>query len=110
MSNVKAVDQGIPYGVYTWRINGRTVVNENREHLIAPARKGDLRAIKRLKDFVNNVLDIHEGEAVFVEGARPVSQEEWEDQMARLQNGQVPDPYDLGSLIEDYKFQKELDK
>lgn len=101
MNKPKIVDQGIKYGVYTWRINGKPLVNENYEYLVAPARRGDVRAIARLKKYVNEEFGIFEGEAVFEEGARPISQQEWEEQMDRLMNGETPDPYDLGALVED---------
>lgn len=110
MSNFKAVDEGIPYGVYIWRINGKAIVDENFNYLVAPARRGDLNAIAKLTSFVRNELGITEGEATFEEGARPISEEEWEDQMDRMKNGETPDPYDLGNLIDEAKYQKELDK
>lgn len=110
MNNFKLVDEGIPYGVYVWRINGKAVVNENLEYLVAPARRGDQKAIERLTAFVRNELGIHEGEAVFEEGARPISEGEWEEQMERMQNGETPDPYDLGNLIDEHRYEKELER
>lgn len=110
MSNFKRVDEGIPYGVYTWRINGKAVVDQDLNYLIAPARRGDVRAIQRITSFVREELGITEGGPVFEEGVRPISEDEWENQMARMQNGETPDPYDLGNLIEEAKYQKELDK
>jgi hypothetical protein len=104
----RVVDEGIPYGVYVWRINGKAVVNENFEYLVAPARRGDLAAIARLKKFVNLELGILEGEAVFEEGSRPISQQEWELQMERLLNGETPDPYDLGNLLDEQRSKKEF--
>jgi hypothetical protein len=109
MSNLKAVQQGIPYGVYIWRIDGKAVVNEDLEYLQIASRRGDQSKIAALKKFVNDVLDIHEGEAFFEEGSRPISHEEWEDQMARQRNGEVPDPYDLGNLIEEYNYERGID-
>lgn len=110
MSKPKIVDEGIPFGVYVWRIDGKAVVDEDFNYLVAPARRGDLRAIKRLTEFVRNELGITEGGPCFEEGARPISQDEFEDQMARMQAGETPDPYDIGNLIDEYKYQKELDK
>jgi hypothetical protein len=106
---MKVVDEGIPYGVYIWQVNGKTIVDEDRNYLIAPARRGDLRAIARLKDFVNKELGIFEGQAVFEEGARPISDEEWEEQKERSLAGEVPDKYDLGNLIDEYKYRQEVD-
>ena len=109
MSNAKIVDEGIPYGVYTWQVDGKPVVDEDFNYLVAPARRGDMRAIKRLTDFVHNELGIDKGGPVFREGVRPISQTEWEDQKARQLAGYAPDPYDLGNLIDDYNYQKDLD-
>lgn len=109
MTNIKKIDEGIPYGVYIWEINGKPVVNENRDYLIAPARRGDLAAIRRLTNFVQREYEIFEGGPVFKEGVRPISEHEWEDQMARMQAGEEPDQYDLGSLIDTYNYQKGLD-
>lgn len=105
----QVVSDNIPYGVYVWRINGKTVIDQDHNMLVAPARRGDVRVIKKITDFVRRELDIQEGEAVFMEGVRPISDDEWEDQKARQAAGLVPDPYDLGNLIEEQKFQKELD-
>jgi len=110
MSGYKIVDEGIPYGVYTWRIDGKPVVDENFNYLVAPARRGDMKAVAKLIAFVHNELGIMEGGPVFEEGARPISEGEWEEEMARMQNGETPDPYDIGNLIDEYKYQKELDK
>lgn len=107
---MKPVSDGIPYGVYIWRINGKPVVNENLDYVQIASRRGDLNKIARLKKFVNEELGIFDGGPYFEEGSRPISQEEWEDQMARQMNGQVPDPYDLGNLIDEYRYQKEMDK
>ncbi len=107
--SIKKVDEGIPYGVYIWEINGKPVVNQDYDYLVAPARRGDLAAMKRLKDYVAKNFDIHEGGPVFKEGVRPISESEWEEQMTRLQNGEQADPYDLGELIDNYNYQKGLD-
>ena len=109
MSKMKVVDEGIPYGVYIWRVDGRPIVDEEFNYLCAPARRGDLTAIAKLSRFVKNELGIHEGEAYFEEGVRPVSQDEYEDQKARQLAGDVPDPYDLGNLIDEYNYRKEVD-
>lgn len=107
--SVKIIDEGIPYGVYIWEIDGRPVVDEDFNYLIAPARRGDLRAISRLTDFVHRELGIFDGGPVFQEGARPISEQEWREQNDRAAAGEVADPYDLGNLIDEYNYRKELD-
>lgn len=109
MSGFKIVDEGIPYGVYIWRVNGKPIIDEDFNYLVAPARRGDQKAIAKLKSFVNDQLGIFEGEAYFEEGARPISQDEWEDQRARGIAGETPDKYDLGNLIDEHNFRKEVD-
>jgi hypothetical protein len=109
MSGFRPVQQGIPYGVYIWRIHGKAVVNEDLEYLQIASKRGDQKKIAALKKFVNEELGIFEGEPCFEEGARPISHEEWEHQMARQADGLVPDEYDLGNLIDEYNYAKELD-
>lgn len=109
MSGFKVVDEGIPYGVYIWRINGKPLVNENYDYLQIASKRGDFTKAAKLKEFVNNELGIYEGEPHFMEGVRPISQAEYEDQMDRQLAGETPDPYDLGNLIEEYNYRKELD-
>lgn len=109
MSRLQAVDQGIPYGVYIWQVDGKPVVNENYDYLQIASRRGDQRKIHALKEFVNKNIGIYEGQAVFVEGARPVSEDEYNQQRERQAAGLVADPYDLGNLIDEYKHEKALD-
>lgn len=105
--NPGLVDEGIPYGVYVWVIDGREVVDEDGNHLVAPARRGDFRAIRRLTEFVKNQIGLDEGGPEFREGVRPVSQMEWEEQRTRMEDGYVADPYDLGNLIDEMKSKKD---
>lgn len=109
MSGFKRVDEGIPYGVYIWAVNGKPVVNEDFEYLQIASKRGDLRKISALQEFVNKELGIYEGRAVFQEGVRPVSHEEWEHQKERQLAGDVPDQYDLGNLIDELNYRKEVD-
>lgn len=109
MNAPQIVDEGIPYGVYIWTVDGRPLVNENFDYLQIASRRGDQNKIFALRDFVRKEIGIFEGEPKFLEGARPVSEEEYQDQKERQAAGEVPDPYDLGNLIDEYKYQKEFD-
>lgn len=104
----EVVGQNIPYGVYVWRINGRPIVNENYDYLQIASKRGDITKIAKLQKFVKEELGIFDGEAFFEEGARPISESEWEEQKARQIDGEVADPYDLGNLIEEMNYQKEM--
>lgn len=108
MKNIELVDD-IPFGVYVWKdANGKYVVDSDYNYMCIPSRKGDLKRIAALQR-VAEAHGIVGGTAEFRSGARPISDAEWEEQMARQAAGEVPDQYDLGSLIEDYKYQKEFE-
>lgn len=100
----------INYGVYIWRdARGRAVVNEDFEYLMVASKKDDAKKIRLLQEAARH-YGIEDGYAEFCAGSRPISNEEWEHQVARQQDGLVPDEYDLGNLIDEYKYQKELDE
>lgn len=58
------------------------------------AMRGDLRAMTEIGQVARNMG--FEGSAEFVEGARKISEEEWENQRDRFFAGLTPDPYDIG--------------
>lgn len=110
LSKNPGVVDDISYGVYIWRDSqGRAVVNDELEYLMIASKKGDLRKVEQLQAAVRS-YGITDGAPEFCSGSRPISQSEWEEQMSRAQAGLVPDEYDLGNLIDEYKYQKELDE
>lgn len=97
------------YGVYIWRDGkGRAVADSELRYLMIPSKRGDLRKVKLLEQAVRS-YGIMDGAAEFCAGSRPVSDTEWEEQIARQQAGEVPDPYDLGNLLDELNYQKMLD-
>lgn len=111
MSNSKhpGLVDDIQYGVYIWRdAKGRAVVDSDFNYMMIASKKGDLRKIAMLREAAA-AYGITDGGPEFMSGARPVSQGEWEEQVARQEAGLVPDEYDLGNLIDEYKFQKEIE-
>jgi hypothetical protein len=110
LSKNPGVVDDVNYGVYIWRdAQGRAVVDDEFNYMMIPSKKGDFRKIKLLQDAAR-AHGIMDGQAEFVAGSRPISQEEWEMQTARARDGLVPDEYDLGNLIDEYRYQKELDE
>jgi hypothetical protein len=98
------------YGVYIWRdANGRAVVDSDYNYMMIASRKGDWKNIKALEAAARS-YGIMDGGPEFCAGSRPISDGEWEEQKARQEAGLVPDEYDLGNLIDEYNYQKELDK
>lgn len=101
------VSDGINWGLYVWQMpDGKTLGDNDGNVLNVPAARGDLLQISKLSRYVKEVLGINSGEAVFYEGTRRVSDEEHDDQMARLIDGYTPDPYDIGALRDEARAKK----
>lgn len=90
-------------GVYLWEMpDGRWVADQDMNFLNVPALRGDLRAIASITK-VAKALGLEEGRPVFSEGHRRVTDAEYEDQVARLQSGLVPDELDIGVYKDELK-------
>jgi hypothetical protein len=108
---MRIVDQGIPWGVYVAYWRGKKIVEQDSDGsynvLNIASFKNDKNRISQLietaKSFGFDEVDI---EVEFVEGARQISDEEYSEQVSRLKEGLVPDKYDLGNMIDDYKFRQ----
>lgn len=99
----------VNYGVYVWKVpDGRTVADSEGRQLSIASLRGDLSRMKRLQDAVNS-YGIFEGAPEFISGARKISDEEYEKQVARLENGELPDEYDIPALIEEMKYRKQFE-
>lgn len=92
------------FGVYMWRMpNGAFVADADRNFLNIPAEYGDQTRIDKLKAAARS-FGITEGDAVFFPGHRQVTDEEYEEQLARAKAGLVPDPDDIGAILDDMKM------
>lgn len=108
-SIITEVEQ-VKYGVYVWEDEkGRVVGDSGGNYMLIASRKGDRDKIEALRKAAAS-YGITGGRAVFRAGARPVSDEEYEEQVARQEAGIVPDKYDLGNLIDEYNFEKGVDR
>lgn len=93
-------------GIYVWEMpDGRWVGDEDGNFMLIRAKKGDLKRISQIKDAAKS-YGITEGRPVFLAGHRPVSEEEYQEQRARLHLGLVPDPEDVYSQIDDLRNAK----
>lgn len=109
MSNRPSLVDDIQYGVYIWRDGqGRAVVDSDFNYMLIPSRKGDAKRIRLLKEAALS-FGITDGHEEFMPGTRPISDAEWEEQKSRQEAGLVPDEYDLGNLIDEYNYEKEIE-
>lgn len=90
----------VAYGTYIWQLpSGNYLGNENGEYLSIYCLKSDLKARAQLRAAAES-LGFPEGKPVFMPGAEKISQSEWEDQVARLEAGKIPNPNDPGNLTD----------
>jgi len=92
-------------GIYVWqKADGDFVADDELNILSVQAFRGDLRAISNIAAVARNI-GFGEGQAVFVEGARKIDQEEWEEQRYRQSIGLQADPYDIKIFKENLRNQ-----
>ena len=83
-------------GIYVWKLaNGAFLADEDLNILSITAMRGDIKAMANISAVAKN-LGFEDGTPIFAEGRRKISQAEWEEQNWRLENGYIPDPYDIG--------------
>jgi hypothetical protein len=96
-------DPNVKHGVWCWQMpDGSVVMDEDRNWLITVGYKGDTTAAITLAKAVRS-YGITEGRPVFLEGRRPITDEEYERQKFRMSLGLTPDPEDVGAIMDDLK-------
>lgn len=91
------------YGVYVWKMpDGRIVADEEGHWMCIASKEGDIRKVQALQDAARS-YGIEEGTPLFVEGARKVTDEEYAEQVERMESGLIPDEYDAAAWAEEIK-------
>ena len=102
-SNLRVIDED-EYGLYVWVTNkGERVVDEEGRTMNIPSRKGDRTKIEALRQAAA-YYGFPNGRAVFMSGRRQVTDDEWDNQQARLRAGLIPDPLDHNAMMEEAKY------
>lgn len=96
----------VPYGVYVWSIDKRPVMTESGDYIAIAAVKGDRVKQQELRDFAAN-NGITEGEPMYMSGRRPITDEEYQEQLTRMKLGLVPDPLDVAANADERRFRYE---
>jgi hypothetical protein len=93
----------VSFGLYVWQMpDGRIVANDEGSFLNVASFKGDSVKINMLVDAVRH-YGITEGKAKFLAGHRRVTDDEYQEQLQRLQWGLVPDEYDVPAIVEEQR-------
>lgn len=103
-NNIQVLDDGIPYGVYVWKMpDGRWIGDEDGNFLSIASMNGDIRRIAELTRAVRS-YGIEEGGPEFLAGRRKISDEEYRSQLERHNEGLTPDELDVPALVEELVF------
>ena len=82
------------FGVCVWQFpDGSYLMDREQNHFCAQGRPYDPIVEYKLTQEVLG-MGIEEGKAFWLPGFRKITGNEWEDQMAALQDGEVPDAVD----------------
>lgn len=91
-------------GVYVWKLPDDTFVADQDANVMSIAAfRGDLSAISKIRSAARH-YGFEDGQPVFLEGARKITDDELQEQIYRMNQGLVPDPYDIGAYKEEMRF------
>lgn len=90
-------------GMYVWEMpDGSWVADDEGHFMNIVSMRNDRKRVAQLTDAAR-AYGVVTGKPVFLEGHKPVSDEEYEVQRQRLYAGIMPDQWDLGNMIEEMK-------
>jgi hypothetical protein len=93
----------VPWGVYLWRLPDGTFLGDGDGHfLMIASTKHNKEKIEALQKSAKS-YGYGEGKAIFFSGHRIVSDEEYEEQLARHKAGLTPDIWDVAAIEADRK-------
>lgn len=103
---ISAVEES-SYGIYVWEVDGKWLSDGEGRFLTVPSEKNDQIKIDAIRRAAHGYLiDMGlepQGSAKFLSGHRQVTDEQYEEQLARQAAGLTPDPFDVGAAQDDLK-------
>lgn len=89
-----------PYGTYVYRCTDGEYLGDGEGRLMCVfGMKGDRKKVARVIEAARH-YGFKDGTVEFWPGQRPVSDEEYEEQVARAKLGLTPDPLDYGMAVD----------
>jgi hypothetical protein len=96
------------YGIYVWQLrSGKVLTDDSGNALSIDSMKDDESRIALLRNEAR-WLGFPDGQPLFYANVRKVSDEEYSEQIDRMQQGYIPSETDLGALIAAKKTQLEF--
>jgi hypothetical protein len=94
----KVIEKKYNWGLYVYKKStGKWFTDGEGNVLNIPSARGDISKIAELKNAAKHYGDPGDGEAIFVPGLTRISDEEYTEQLDRLNNGLIPSMNDLGA-------------
>jgi hypothetical protein len=85
------------YGVCVWEVDG-AYLSDGDGFLSLEGVIGDHRIEEKMREAAHYWLGVKEGRPKWLPGARKITQDEFDDQNARLLDGKIPDPVEAMRL------------
>lgn len=96
----QVIEKKYNWGLYVYKkSNGKWFTDGEGNVLNIESMRGDISKISQLKDAARYYGDPGDGEAVFVPGLTRVSDEEYSEQVDRMNQGLIPSMNDLGAWM-----------
>jgi hypothetical protein len=100
------VDNGAPFGVYVYRCDDGEVLGDGDGNVMQVfGMRGDREAVKKVYIAARH-YGFTEGKVEFWPGQRPVTDEEYEEQVTRSKLGLVPDTMDYGAIMDELEGER----
>lgn len=97
-SKATIIDKQYDWGIYVWKkSNGKWFTDGNGNILNIPSHKGDLGQLAKLQQAAAHYGE-PDGSPHFFAGLNRVSDEEYSEQLQRMQEGLIPNMNDLGAV------------
>jgi hypothetical protein len=97
----REVVEEVPYGMYVWELPSGEILGDGDGNVMNVfCMKSNQLAIEALTRAAKS-YGFADGKAVWWSGKRPITDEEYEEQLARARWGMVPDPLDYGAIREE---------
>lgn len=101
-------DKRIPYGVYVFRCEDGEYLGDGEGNLMLIfGMRADARVHARTIIQAARHYGFEKGKVEFWVGQRPVTDEEFENQLTRAKLGLTPDPYDMSAFLDEQEAKRQ---
>lgn len=103
MKNKTQIVRETAYGCYVWELPSGEILGDDGNYMLVFGTDNDEAAMKAITQAARH-YGYPEGRVVFWPDVRPVSNNQYDDQVARMESGLVPDPWDIASIKEEWEM------